>query len=176
MAGRGGCPQDEDRFRSWSACGGAAGVPPAVRPDPSTLSGVGAWEAPAARAVCTSSQAGMLFSPRRLAQVVRRCSAEARARRFRRRCATTRPGVPAGMLRRCASTASATPKSGCSLTQATWTAAWCSPCRTAHRSTPTGSACGSGLGRVPPTCRPSGCTTCATPTRPPAWPRACRRR
>ena len=41
-----------------SACGGVAGMPAAVRPDPSTLGVVGAWEAHAARAARTSSQAG----------------------------------------------------------------------------------------------------------------------
>jgi hypothetical protein len=38
-------------------------MPPAVRPDPSTLGAAGAWEAHAARAACTSSQAESRLSP-----------------------------------------------------------------------------------------------------------------
>jgi integrase len=77
---------------------------------------------------------------------------------------------------RCASIASAKPKSGYSPDPAMPTAAWCSPCRTARRSTQTDSACGFEGAPAPPGCRPFGCTTCATPTRRPGSQQAYLRR
>jgi Arm DNA-binding domain/Phage integrase, N-terminal SAM-like domain len=75
--------------------------------------------------------------------------------------------------RRCVSTASARLKSGWPRARTMRTAAWSSPCRAARPSIRTVSACGFGgtSGRLG--CRPSGCTTCVTPTPPPGWLQGC---
>jgi hypothetical protein len=74
-----------------------------------------------------------------------------------------------GTVGRCVSTTSTRPKSSCSPARTMRTAASPSPCRTARLSIRTDSACGFGGTPALLDCRPSGCTTCATPTPPPGW-------
>ena len=56
------------------------------------------------------------------------------------------------------------------------TQAWCSPGQTVEHCTQSGSPDGSSSTPGPPACRRSGCTTCATATRPRRWPPASRPR
>jgi integrase len=88
--------------------------------------------------------------------------------------------LPAQTVAACAPTARRRRPSGSPSAPTTPTTAWCSPSRTAARSTPTGSASASSTGSSGPGYHRSASTTCATPTppsrcRPASTPRWCPR-